>query len=166
MPRLATKGSCLLTWIIHETSYLTVIVEALYKSRPTMVIIDSLSRLARQENQLDKLPPKVAELIRKEIPFAVLLPLSLLTKLKELVKPASTNPFIKKRLNMKLIITTSLGQGWLINHPECRVDTPHMLCFSQLAQQMSCFIIKAQKPFIIGYNPNQAQRYAQITGQW
>ena len=145
MPRSATKGSCLSTWIIHETSYLTVIVEALYKSRPTMVIVDSLSKLARQENQqdnlglplmlemllkeppssvrnalsirvnagkdaivatpiaqrwrkpsnpinnsvdslsnkidflisatyADKLPPKVAELIRKEIPFAVLLP--------------------------------------------------------------------------------------------
>jgi hypothetical protein len=23
---------------------------------------------------------------------------------------------------MKLIIATSLGQGWLINHPECKVD--------------------------------------------
>ena len=44
MPHLPTKGSCLSTWIIHETSYLTVIVEALYKSRPTMVILDSLSR--------------------------------------------------------------------------------------------------------------------------
>jgi hypothetical protein len=55
MPRLATKGSCLSTWIIHETSYLTVIVEVLYKSRPTIVIVDSLSRLARQENQLDNL---------------------------------------------------------------------------------------------------------------
>ena len=32
-----------------------MIVVALYKSRPTMVIVDSLSRLARQENQLDNL---------------------------------------------------------------------------------------------------------------
>ena len=45
----------------------------------------------------DKLPPKVAELIRKEIPFAVLLPFRYETKLKELVKPASTNPFVKKK---------------------------------------------------------------------
>ena len=67
MPRLATKGSCLSTWIIHETSYLTVIVEALYKSRPTMVIVDSLSRLARQENQLDNLGfPLMLETLLKE----------------------------------------------------------------------------------------------------
>ena len=67
MPRLATKGSCLSTWIIHETSYLTVIVEALYKSRPTMVIVDSLSRLARQENQLDNLgfPLMLETLLKK-----------------------------------------------------------------------------------------------------
>ena len=72
MPRLATKGSCLSTWIIHETSYLTVIVEALYKSRPTMVIVDSLSRLARQENQLDNLGfPLMLETLLKERPSTV-----------------------------------------------------------------------------------------------
>ena len=67
MPRLATKGSCLSTWIIHETSYLTVIVEVLYKSRPTIVIVDSLSRLARQENQLDNLgfPLMLETLLKK-----------------------------------------------------------------------------------------------------
>jgi hypothetical protein len=43
----------------------------------------------------DKLPPKVAELIRKEIPFAVLLPLSLLNEIKRTGKSASTNPFVK-----------------------------------------------------------------------
>ena len=71
----------------------------------------------------DKLPPKVAELIRKEIPFAVLLPLSLLNEIKRTGK-TSINKSVrkKKRLYMKLIIATSLGQGWLINHPECRVD--------------------------------------------
>ncbi len=32
---------------------------------------------------------------------------------------------------MKLIITTSLGQGWLINHPECRVDnSTHAMFFT------------------------------------
>ena len=73
MPHLATKGSCLSTWIIHETSYLTVIVEALYKSRPTMVIVDSLSRLARQEiNQLDNLGlPLMLEMLLKELPSSV-----------------------------------------------------------------------------------------------
>ncbi len=32
-----------------DNPYLTVIVKALYKSRPTMVIVDSLAGLARQE---------------------------------------------------------------------------------------------------------------------
>ena len=65
----------------------------------------------------------IAELIRKEIPFAVLLPLSLLNEIKKTGK-TSINKSVrkKKRLYMKLIIATSLGQGWLINHPECRVD--------------------------------------------
>ncbi len=32
---------------------------------------------------------------------------------------------------MKLIIATSLGQGWLINHPECRVDnSTHAVFFT------------------------------------
>ena len=44
----------------------------------------------------DKLPPKVAELIRKEIPFAVLLPLSLLNEIK---KPGKTsiNKSVRKK---------------------------------------------------------------------
>ena len=79
----------------------------------------------------DKLPPKVAELIRKEIPFAVLLPLSLLNEIKKTGK-TSINKSVrkKKRLYMKLIIATSLGQGWLINHPECRVDNSTHAVFS------------------------------------
>jgi hypothetical protein len=57
---------------IVETSYLTVIVEVLYKSRPTIVIVDSLSRLARQENQLDNLGfPLMLETLLKERPSTV-----------------------------------------------------------------------------------------------
>ena len=43
----------------------------------------------------DKLPPKVAELIRKEILFAVLLPLSLLNEIKRTGK-TSTNKSVRK----------------------------------------------------------------------
>ncbi len=51
---------------------MTVIVVALYKSRPTMAIIDSLSRLARQENQLDNLGfPLMLETLLKELPSPV-----------------------------------------------------------------------------------------------
>ena len=67
MPRSATKGSCLSTWIIHETSYLTVIVEALYKSRPTMVILDSLSRPSAYAGNasLKELPSSVRNALSK-----------------------------------------------------------------------------------------------------
>ncbi len=35
---------------------------------------------------------------------------------------------------MKLIVSSSLGQAWLINHPECLVkDTAHSVFFTQLA---------------------------------
>ena len=33
-----------------------------------------------------------------------------------------------------MIVSNSLGQAWLINHPECRVkDAPHSVFFTQLA---------------------------------
>jgi hypothetical protein len=39
----------------------------------------------------------------------------------------------RKRAQMKLIVSSSLGQAWLINHPECRVkDAPHSVFFTQL----------------------------------
>jgi hypothetical protein len=79
----------------------------------------------------NKIPPKVAELIRKNVPFAVLLQLSLLNEIDRIGKTSIDEAVRKKRLNMKLIIATSLGQGWLINHPECRVDnSTHAVFFT------------------------------------
>jgi hypothetical protein len=79
----------------------------------------------------DKLPPKVAELIRKDIPFAVLLPLSLINEIDRTGKTSIDETVRKKRLAMKLIIATSLGQGWLINHPECKIDnSTHAVFFT------------------------------------
>ena len=49
----------------------------------------------------DKLPPKVAELIRKEIPFAVLLPLSLLNEIKRTGKTSINKPVRKKTAKYK-----------------------------------------------------------------
>ncbi len=181
-------------------SDVTAIVETLYKSGPTMAIADPLSRLARQEHQLenldlplmlamllkelpttvrnalsirvnaekdtmvatrivqrwssnpisntvgsisdkidfvisapyaDKLPLKVAELIRKDVPFAVLLPLSLLDEIERTGKTSIDEIVRQKRLDKKLAIVTSLGQGWLINHPECRVsNSTHAVLFT------------------------------------
>ena len=68
---LSNKGK-LSTWRIHETSDLTSIVETLYKSGPTMAIADPLSRLARQEHQLDNLDlPLMLEMLLKELPSSV-----------------------------------------------------------------------------------------------
>ena len=79
----------------------------------------------------DKLPLKVAELIRKNVPFAVLLPLSLLNEIDRTGKTSIDEAVRQKRLSMKLVIATSLGQGWLINHPECKVDnSTHAVFFT------------------------------------
>ncbi len=68
---LSNKGK-FSTWRIHETSDLTSIVETLYKSGPTMAIADPMSRLARQENQLDNLDlPLMLEMLLKELPSSV-----------------------------------------------------------------------------------------------
>jgi hypothetical protein len=45
----------------------------------------------------DKLPLKVAKLMRKNVPFAVLPPLSLPNDIKRTGKPVLTNPFVKNK---------------------------------------------------------------------
>ncbi len=66
----------------------------------------------------DKLPIKVlvAELIRKNVPFAALIPLPLLNEIERIGKTEIDKDVQSKRLNMKLVIPTSLSQAWLINH--------------------------------------------------
>jgi hypothetical protein len=54
----------------------------------------------------NKLPLKVAELIRKDIPFAVLLPLSLINEIDRTGKTSIDEAVQKKRLNMKLMSTS------------------------------------------------------------
>jgi hypothetical protein len=79
----------------------------------------------------DKLPLKVAELIRKDIPFAALVPLPLLNKIERTGKTEIDEDVRSKRLNMKLVVSTSLGQAWLINHPECKLDnSSHAVFFT------------------------------------
>ncbi len=70
-----------------------------------------------------KLPNKVAELIRKDIPFAILIPLPLLNEIDRTGKDSTDKQVRKKRINMKVVVSTSLvGQGWLINHADCRLN--------------------------------------------
>ena len=72
MPPSATKGNCQHGESMKITSDLTSIVETLYKSGPTMAIADPLSRLARQEHQLDNLDlPLMLEMLLKELPSSV-----------------------------------------------------------------------------------------------
>ena len=81
----------------------------------------------------DKLPLKVAEYIRKDIPFAILIPMPLLNEIDRISKTEIDPEIRRKRAQMKLIVSSSLGQAWLINHPECRVkDAPHSVFFTQL----------------------------------
>ncbi len=85
----------------------------------------------------DKLPNKVAELICKDIPFAILIPLPLLNEIDRIGKNSIDNEVRKKRLNMKLVVSTSLGQGWLINHPEYRLDKKsHTIFFTTCSNQV------------------------------
>ena len=79
----------------------------------------------------DKLPIKIAELIRKDIPFAALIPLPLLNEIERTGKTEIDEDVRSKRLNMKLVVSTSLGQAWLINHPECKLDkSSHAVFFT------------------------------------
>ncbi len=72
----------------------------------------------------DKLPLKVAEYIRQDVLFAILVPLSLLNEIYRVGKKEVDELIRSRRLRMKLvIISSSLGQAWLINHPSCRMDT-------------------------------------------
>jgi hypothetical protein len=59
----------------------------------------------------DKLPLKVAEMIRKDIHFAILIPLPLLNEIERTGKDSIDEEVRRKRLNMKLVVSTSLGQG-------------------------------------------------------
>ncbi len=76
-------------------------------------------------------------MIRKDIPFAILIPLPLRNEIERTGKDSIDEEVRKKRLNMKLVVSTSLGQGWLINHPECRLDkTPHSIFFTTCTNQV------------------------------
>ncbi len=84
----------------------------------------------------DKLPLKVAELIRQNVPFAVLVPLPLLNEIDRISK-TEVDPIVReRRQKMKLIVSSSLGQAWLINHPKCRLDNDqNVVYFTQCASK-------------------------------
>lgn len=79
----------------------------------------------------DKLPNKVADYIRRNIPFAILIPLPLLNEIERTGKSKVDEEVRERRLNMKMVISTALGQGWLINHPLCKLsNSAHKVFFA------------------------------------
>ncbi len=76
----------------------------------------------------------MAKLIRQDVPFAVLVPLPLLNEIDRIGKTEIDHKVRDKRQKMKLIVSSSLGQAWLINHPDCRLDNDqHVVFFTQCA---------------------------------
>ncbi len=81
----------------------------------------------------DKLPLKVADYIRQDTPFAILIPLSLLNEIERVGKNEIDNHIREKQSRMKLVISSSLGQAWLLNHPSCRLETStHSVFFTEI----------------------------------
>ncbi len=69
------------------------------------------------------------------MPFAILIQLSLLNDIDRVGKIGIDEIVRDKRSRMKLIISTSLGQAWLINHPSYRLDnSTHSVFFTETTE--------------------------------
>jgi hypothetical protein len=108
--------------------------------KPTNPISNTIGPTAEKLDLLisapyaDKLPLKVAEYIRQDTPFAILVPLPLLNEIDRVGKTKIDQAVRDKRLKTKLIVSSSLGQAWLINHPSCCLDSnQHAVFFTQCA---------------------------------
>ncbi len=76
--------------------------------------------------------------IRQDTPFAILIPLSLLNEIERVGKNEVDNHIREKRSRMRLIISSSLGQAWLISHPRCRLETStHSVFFTEITDNES-----------------------------
>ncbi len=86
----------------------------------------------------DKLPLKVAEYIRQDVPFAILVPLSLLNEIDRVGEEQVDEAVRNNRSRMKLVISTSLRQAWLINHPSCSLAVAtHSVFFTEITGEES-----------------------------
>ncbi len=126
LPLSVKKATNLRVNAEKDTTVLTRLVQNWRE--PTNPISNTVGNISANVDLLisapyaDKLPSKVAELIRKDIPFAILIPLPLLNEIDRTGKDSIDDTVRERRLNVKLVVSISLGQGWLINHPECRLD--------------------------------------------
>ena len=85
------------------------------------------------------------------MPFAILVPLSLLNEIDRVGKKEVDELIRSRRLRMKLVISSSLGQAWLINHPSCRTDTStHSVFFTETTNDLDQLVIDAIDRLMIG----------------
>jgi hypothetical protein len=73
----------------------------------------------------DRVTTKIADLIRKDIQFAALIPVSLLNQIERKPDGSIDLAIQKARLSMQIIVVASIGQAWLINHKERRLPQSH-----------------------------------------
>jgi transposase InsO family protein len=112
----------------------------------------------------DKLPLKVAEYIRQDVPFAILVPLSLLNEIERVGKNEVDELIRSRRLRMKLVISSSLGQAWLINHPSCRMDTStHSVFFTETPNDLDQLVIDAIDRLMTGGMTHEHDAFATLT---
>ncbi len=93
----------------------------------------------------DKLPLKVADYIRRDTPFAILIPLSLLNEIERIGKNEIDNHIREKRSRMKLVISSSLGQAWLITTQTVASKNLH-IPFSSLKSRITILYKTLQTP--------------------
>ena len=76
----------------------------------------------------DKVTHRVADLIRKDKPFAVLMALSLPPEIDKRAYGTIDLDVQSKRKTMPTIIMSGVGKVWLINHPELNNKILNTLC--------------------------------------
>ena len=117
----------------------------------------------------DKLPLKVAEYIRQNVPFAILVPLSLLNEIDRVGKEQVDEAVRDKRSRMKLVISTSLGQAWLINHPSCNLTVAtHSVFFTETTgeeplQNASSALFSTWFMENVAFNKGAASSYPKVS---
>jgi hypothetical protein len=70
----------------------------------------------------DKSTHKAADLTRTDVPFAALMPISLLNETNRNADGTIDEAARSKRENMQVIVIASLGVARIINRPECKLD--------------------------------------------
>jgi hypothetical protein len=101
--------------------------------------------------------------IADEIAFRVG-PLSLLNEIDRVGKKKVDELIRSRHLRMKLIISSSLGQAWLINHPSCRMDTStHFVLFTETLNDLDQLVIDAIDRFMTGGMTHEHDAFANLT---